>query len=191
MYVVAADVKEFAGIAGDDVDPNIDTVIGDVIGYAEEWINAATGTVWVATAATKLFDYYSGDVVLLDSDLYSLTSITNGDGTAVATSDVFLYPRKGPPYRRIERKLTSSFSFNYPTAEKRQAITVVGRWGRTATPPKEVQTVTCILAAQVLNEARQAGVTNVSADFANTTFDRKTHPMVEGFVKRYRRPRAA
>lgn len=62
--------------------------------------------------------------------LISLTSITNGDGTALSTSTVFLEPQDGPPYESVEADLSASTLFTSgPTWQR--AIAFNGLWGWT------------------------------------------------------------
>lgn len=63
-----------------------------------------------------------------DSDLISLTSLTAG-GDTIPVDDVILQPnRTGPPYRRLEIRLSSSSAFAAGDTPQ-EAITAVGLWG--------------------------------------------------------------
>ncbi|MFI9200162.1 hypothetical protein [Streptomyces sp. NPDC053048] len=63
-----------------------------------------------------------------DSELISLTTLSSG-GTAIAASSYNLEPnRSGPPYNRIELKLSTSAAFGGGSTHQRD-ITVTGLWG--------------------------------------------------------------
>src|SRR5258708_3592676 len=61
-------------------------------------------------------------------DLTSLTSILNGDGTAVPIGSVFLDPQDGPPYTSAQLSVGSSAAFTSGVTWQR-TISFTGLWG--------------------------------------------------------------
>jgi len=87
-YCTVTDVKTYLNTttAGDDL------LIGDLIDSAQEAIDNYTHRTFEASAdTTHYFDDDNldgdGDTLILDGDLCAITSITNGDGDTVTTSD--------------------------------------------------------------------------------------------------------
>lgn len=82
----------------------------------------------------------------LDEDLCQITSITNGDGTTVSTSDYVTDPRNTAPYHAITLKLSSSVVWTYATTPE-NAIVIVGRWGYATAAPADIAQAVLELAA--------------------------------------------
>lgn len=107
-----------------------------VVDSASRSVEDVTNRVFYPLAATRYYDWPSRQqtgpswVLDLGADLLSLTTLTSG-GSAISTSDVFLEPSTGPPYRRIETDLSTSASWQAGDTHQR-AITVTGVWGYTS-----------------------------------------------------------
>ena len=76
---------------------------------------------------TRDMDYQKARTLLLDDDLLEITTLTAG-GTAVSSSDYFLYPLNDYPKRKIEIDRSKSALFNY-SATLQSAIAIAATWG--------------------------------------------------------------
>lgn len=134
-YATAVQVKEYLGISGTVVDDNL---LDDLIERAEGLIDAYTGRSFEATTATKYFgegDMDGQDLPLYGHDLLAVTTLTNGDGTEITSSEYRLFPRNDSPKWIIRLDSGKSWSFSDDDSE----ITVAGTWGYSATPPLDIQ----------------------------------------------------
>jgi hypothetical protein len=121
----AQDIKATA-YAGRDIDRAVDAGARAAEGLLHRVFYPWTGT--------HYFDY-PGDMYarawriwLGRFDLISATSVVNGDGSTVATGNLFLEPQDGPPYDHVEinRGTTSSFASG---ATMQRAVAITGVWG--------------------------------------------------------------
>ena len=86
---------------------------------------------------------YSGDLIddyTIDTsyDLISITSITNGDGTAVPTSAVVTMPLNFTPAWAVRIKQASGYFWTY-TGSPEASVSITGRWGFSLTAPANIQ----------------------------------------------------
>jgi hypothetical protein len=88
-------------------------------------IERLTGRRFCPRLATIQHDFTGANELLLDDDLLDLTTLTNGDGTAITLSDVIGAP-DDKPWSLL--RLTGSSLFTWNLA-KTQAIGVTGTWG--------------------------------------------------------------
>ena len=132
-FITTDDVKLYIGTDA----PRDDALITQFITAAQRFIEDQTRRKLTPVTATR---YYSqndgrlqGQTLLLDEDLLTLTSLTNGNGTTISNSNAVLEPRNfGPPYSTIRLNLnsaTSVWQFNLDGE-----IAVTGTWGYTDDP---------------------------------------------------------
>jgi len=76
-----------------------------------------------------------GDLIL-DETLVTITTLTNGNGDAIAGTEYFLLPRSYERKSYIRIKDASTVSWDFDTDGY---IAVVGKWGYTATVPEDVR----------------------------------------------------
>jgi len=152
-YVTLADLKTYLGV-GTVAD---DALLSQCITRAQAFIEAETVRVFEASAdATKTFDAVAN--VLADEDgrrltlyldgldLCQVTSVTNGDGVAVSASAYTTEPRHSTPWWALRLKANASAAWTY-TDTPEGAISIVGRWAHSVTPPGDVVQATLALAA--------------------------------------------
>jgi len=158
-YTTVADVKTYLGIAGSADDALLATLIAS----ADAIIESYTHRVFqVSAASTRYFDALmdvDGDTLYLDKDLYSIGTVTNGDGNALGTADYVTEPRNSPPYYKIVMRSDSTAAWTYDSHPE-NAIAVTGMWsvGGTAAPTDIVHAsrrLTAWLYAQKDNHADQ------------------------------------
>ena len=149
MYVSIPQFKNYRGITS----TKEDVLLGDLLERAQAQVESYCDRTFAApsTAATRYYDAVrdvSDDkrTLYLDADLATITTITNGDGTAVATTHYVPEPRNATPYRSIRLTTLADDNWTY-TAAPEDAIRVLGRWGYATAAPADVQQATIRLAA--------------------------------------------
>lgn len=128
-------------------DATDDATIEDIIERASRAIDTFCGT-WFY-GATSLTRYYDtprrGRVLQLDAPLLALTTLTNGNGTTIASTEYTLWPYNGPCKTEIRLLPSSATIWELSTAsDSDRAISVAGTWGyvdRTATDPQSVKVI--------------------------------------------------
>ena len=154
-YCTANDIALALNIAG----TQDDTWLGTLADSASAWVDAhcavPSGGFAVATDSVRSFDVCAivDGVLQLDAPLVSLTSLTNGDGTAINKATVRLYPLNGGHYWSIHM-LSTGPGWQWVTDG---LYTVTGIWGWSTTPPTPVKEATVMLAAW-LYKRYQAGL---------------------------------
>ena len=167
-YTNATDLKTYMDISGS----TDDALLTVLISAAQKQIETLTGRVFEAAADTTrrftpLGPNYDGNLWLdgitlgLDTDLYSLTSITNGDGSNIPTNAVSLLPLNGIPYSAIRIKLNTQYVWTY-TGSPDGAVQITGRWAYSLTPPADVVQLTKETAARMYK--RRNGTENRITD---------------------------
>lgn len=133
---------------GGTITPTQQALMGSAINEAESAIDSHTRRIFVGTAGTQFYNRFQQDQVrgqafYLDSDLYSLTAVTNGDTTTIPVGSVWLEPRnEGPPYRIV--RLKSPYVWVWNTDSE---VQFVGTWGWGTVPPSDIVGATKLLAA--------------------------------------------
>ena len=117
-----------------------DAVIEDMIEMASRLIDAETHRTFYARTETRYFDYTSERGLMLDDDLLTITTLTNGDDTVITSADYKLFPLNLPQKNEI-RLLQSSSKYwatdGYSNTEG--VISVAGTWGYSATAPDNIK----------------------------------------------------
>lgn len=134
-YTTWAAVKTYLDISssGDD------TLGAALVTRASAMIDRYCRRVFTAASATRLFDVPEKETLFLDEDLVSVTTLTNGDGTAIASTQYVLLPKNITPKYGIRLRETASVGWlRSSTTGEYQAISVAGSWGYAASPPDDV-----------------------------------------------------
>lgn len=117
-----------------------DAVIEDIIEAASRLIDDETGRTFYARTETRYYSIPEGRALCLDSDLLTVTTLTNGDGAALTTADYYLYPRNSAPYFEIRLKEASSKYWALDgDGNSEYVISVAGTWGYAATAPHDIR----------------------------------------------------
>lgn len=125
-YVPMTDLKSYAGVSGT---VNDSTLTRNSI-RASRIIDVICSRHFYPEIATVLLDYVDSFYLPLPGlDLLSVTSLTNGDGSVLTSSEYMLFPNNLLPKQWIEVNRGSGVLFTYSTAEPRQAISLVGHFG--------------------------------------------------------------
>jgi hypothetical protein len=150
-------------------DATDDGVIENMAEQASRAIDLFTGKWFYGYTQTRYFDVPRSRELKLDQYLLAITTLTNGDGAAIANTEYDLLPKNEPPYYIVRLKKVSSISWQYSTTtDDELAISLAGLWGfvdRAATDPVSVRYVrateeACILT--VMNEYHRLSGENTS-----------------------------
>lgn len=118
-----------------------DTLLTAIIASAQAAIDAHCRQTFEASAdSTRYFDPTLdavGACLYLDAPLCAITSITNGDGVTVDSSDYVKEPRNGTPWYRLTLKANSGVAWTY-TDTPENAIAIAGRWAYSTTAPADI-----------------------------------------------------
>lgn len=167
-YVTTAELKRYLNITSS----TDDTLIGELIASAQKMIDIATGTTFEAAAdSTRYFDAIGnvdGVYLLFDRWCASITSITNGDGVAVASTDYVTEPRNDTPYYGVKLKSSKDVTWTYGDDEE-NAIAVVGKWAYSTTPPADIVQACKRLAAFLYRQRENANDIDRAVIVGNAT----------------------
>lgn len=138
-----ADYRAWAGLGATETQD--DALLSGLLTRAQAIIEGppplGTGRTFIAASATRLVDCpLDGSRVLYlwdAGDLLSVTSITNGDGTAVAAGTYVTLPRRERPIYGLELKRGSGVAWTYSDSPE-QAISITGLWGYSADVPADI-----------------------------------------------------
>jgi hypothetical protein len=137
-----------------------DALLTDLVTRASRLIDDHTGRWFEGRSETRYYDaigqHISGRLLLFDADLYSLTSILNGDGQTITPDDMVLRPVNWPPYFGVSLKQGSGFRWGYLDSPE-GAISVTGSWGYAATPPEPIKQAAVRLAAWLYRQRDTGG----------------------------------
>ena len=133
-YATLAEFKAFVTNRGATSTPITDTaddaVIDQLLEQASRFLDSETARQYYPSLETRYFDLPSGRQLFLDDDLLAVTSITNGDGTSITSTDYVLESRNNPPYWAIKLKESSSIVWEADSSgNSERVIAVAGFWG--------------------------------------------------------------
>lgn len=140
-----------------------DGLLQDCLDRAESAIDDYTRRNFVGTAGTAFYSRYTqaqtyNQALYLNQDLFSLTTLTNGDGANIPVGSVWLEPRNlGPPYRIL--RLKSAYVWVWNTDSD---VQIVGTFGYGTVAPPDVQQATIRYAAYLFRQKDASGPTDVS-----------------------------
>lgn len=105
-----------------------DGLILSIIREASREIDRITRRKFYPRIETRTYDAPAGVELILDDDLLELTTLTNGDGTAITNANYKLYPLNDTPKYKIVLAPGSAFNTS-STFGDLGAISVAGTWG--------------------------------------------------------------
>lgn len=139
-YTTLAKMKAITGISSTDAAD--DTVIEDMITQASRLIDIITRRTFYARTETHLYDCpRSGRFLWIDDDdLLTVTTLTNGDGVEITSTNYLLIPGNTTPKHGIALKQASSVSWQTDSSgNTEQVISVAGTWGAASTTPADIE----------------------------------------------------
>lgn len=152
-YTTAALVKTYLNVTSS----NDDTLITTLIARAQALIDEFTRRTFEASAdSTRYFDAerdVSADsrTLFLDEDLCALTSIVNGDGTAVTLTNLVKEPRNRTPWFALTFKLNSDEVWTWDETPE-NSIEVTGKWAYSTAAPDDIVHACIRLAAYLYRQ---------------------------------------
>lgn len=172
QYCTVAQVKSELGITSSSFDTTLDTMVTQ----ASRAIDAFAGRRFYTPTAdeTRVFDVPTRwtDDILLDFDLFSLTSLTNGEGTAIAATQYQLLPNNSVPKWGVRLRWQSrdtTWGTN-SSGDYGGVIQIVGKWGYSNSAPAPIARA-CVDAVKAWFNTRQtSGIRSQSIDNYSVTF---------------------
>lgn len=126
-------------------DATDDAYIEDLIERASRAIDVYCGQWFYAATQTRYFNTPKGRELELDAPLLTITTLTNGDASTIASSEYKLWPLNGPHKTHIKLLPSSATIWELSTASDHEgAISVAGTWGyvdRSATDPESMAAI--------------------------------------------------
>ena len=153
-YVTAEQLRAYLRISS----TSDDALLGSAAAQAQRYIEAKTNRVFESAADTTrkftpVMSWNGGDLTDLktlsfDDDLCALTSITNGDGTAITLSDVALLPLNRRPAYAVTM-LSDPIAWTYTGSSPVGKVLVTGKWAYSLTAPSDIYEATLSLGAHL------------------------------------------
>lgn len=143
-YVTLAEVRAYIG-GGNKALPTVDdSLLSTFITNAQSIIEKFCMRKFESRTETRYFDVpRNSRTILLDDDLLSVTTLTNGDGTVVGSGSYDLLPYSDAPRYAIRLKESATIVWEVTAAgDREKAISVAGTWGYSATPPEAIKQCT-------------------------------------------------
>ena len=134
-YCTLAEYKAYQRIT--TTDTGDDTFIESAIESASRYIDSQCRQYFYSSTETRYFDTPANarGTILFDAPLVSVTTVTNGDTSVVASTNYFLLPTNDLPKYGIGLNDTSTVGWTLSTTNNHQsAISVLGAWGFSAVP---------------------------------------------------------
>lgn len=139
-YLTRAEAKSYLGATatGDD------TVLDALLLAAQAFIEGPLGAQRVFEAAADTTRYFDaecdvqGRTLYVDRDLASITTVQNGDGSTIPSTEYVTEPRNSAPYYAITLKASSAYVWQWQTSPE-NAIAVTGRWAYATSAPEKVK----------------------------------------------------
>ncbi len=154
-YCTPSDVRSYGRLnitSGDD-DDVLTNVIDAVSLRIDQMHNLPEGGYAVSADSTRYYQY--SDIhhgrLLLDMSCLSVTSLTNGDESAIPPAGYRLHPRNQG--RKFFIELLSGYGWGFVTDGE---IVVVGKFGYSLTPPPNVVEATAMWSASILKRYQAA-----------------------------------
>lgn len=127
-YTTIATVKAFLDITS--TNSTDDGVINDLITQTSRYIDDKTGRRFYPSVETRSFNTPDGRELWLDDDLLSVTTLTNGDGDTIPSTEYILQPANYYPKYAVRLKQASTYYYETDDdGNTEQVIDVLGWWG--------------------------------------------------------------
>jgi hypothetical protein len=162
-----ASLEEFLGqIEADSSKPVDDVYIERLLERCSREWDGDTQSWFYAHTQTRRYDLPRGRALCLDAPLLSVSSLTNGDGLAIASTEYNLTPYNGPHHTAVELLGSSNTSWQPGVSgDTRGVVYVAGSWGyvdRTSTDPESARVIgntkTAVLALALALYRKRYGV---------------------------------
>lgn len=159
------DLKPYLGISSETSDD--DALLAQIVTRTQAIVDRYCGRTFEASAnTTRYFDAMNnvnGRELYFDTDICSIASITNGDGTTVLSTEYTTRPRNSTPYFAVVLKLGGAVVWTWD-AQPDDAIAVSGKWAYSLSAPDDIKHA-CIRLAGYLYHQKDS-----SSDLDRTAF---------------------
>ena len=167
-YATLANTRTYLGLSA----TTDDSLITALIARAQSIIDRYTGRTFEAATQTRYFlrgsvDRIDRSLLVLNADLLSVTTLTNGDdaATVIGSGDYWLWPFEAAsdssPYWGIKLKEdATSDAWEFDTDGR---VSILGTWGYSTTAPSAIEHATIRLAG-FLYRQKDAQVFETTAD---------------------------
>ncbi len=136
-YCTLADYKIYAKVESEDSDD--EALLEDIIEAASRFIDTQSGRTFYARTETRYYSVPASRTLKVDDDLLTITTLTNGDDTTIASTEYHLLPKNVSPKYAIQLKSTSSiFWLSDSSGGVEYVISVAGTWGWVASEPANI-----------------------------------------------------
>jgi hypothetical protein len=153
-YATLAAYKTWGKITSTDATD--DTVIESIIEGVSRYIDSRTGRTFYARTETRYYDVPAdrGRSLMLDDDLLTVTTLTNGDSDTIAATEYHLLPKNITPKREIRlTKTTTEYWDTDSEGDDEWVISVAGTWGYASATPHDIREA-CYLITQSFYKRR-------------------------------------
>jgi hypothetical protein len=110
-----------------------DAVVDSIIESSSRLIDQITRRTFYPIIETRYFDVpneHPSDLWLDYNDLLALTTLTNGDATAIASTDYILHDKNRTPYYKVSLRDVSTIDWELNSSNSAdQVISILGTWG--------------------------------------------------------------
>ena len=151
-YATVAQLKAYIGGYDSTSD---DALLGELLDRASSWFDGQTHRTFAASAdSTRTYDAVGPHIRGYElhfpdgAELAAITSVTNGDGVVLSTSEYTTAPRNATPYYGLRILGSAGKTWTY-TTDWEDAISIVGRWAYSTTPPDDVRQAVLDIAKQM------------------------------------------
>jgi len=163
MYCTTEQVKAYLGNSTTDDDALLDALIPRAqAGLDRHWHRTFEAT----SDTTRYFDAKcdtDGPMLYFDEDLASITTVTNGDGTTIASTKYTTVPRNRSPWCAIKLLSSSGLTWEYDSNNDPEgAIAVTGRWAWSVTADSDIEHL-CIRYVGWLYRQKDSQVYDITA----------------------------
>lgn len=140
-YVTLAEFKSYmndlTGGTQTSFSAQEDTTLQVFLDQAVAELESRTKRDFEATNATRYYtaDCVTGKWLYLDAELVSVSTLTNGDGTAISNTNYTLEPKNAAQKYAI--RLHDGYTWSFSTVDS--YISVAGSWGYSAAVPTDVK----------------------------------------------------
>ena len=150
-YASLTELKQIL-FAGEQEKPVADDgLLNSCLTRAQAFIESPEGANRVFEASSDTTRYFDavrnvkGRVLLLDYPCLSITTLTNGDGQTISSTNYVTEPVNYTPFFRVRLKATSTYSWVYIDSPE-NAISIAGKWAWSLTAPADIKQTTLRLA---------------------------------------------
>lgn len=170
MYCTVASLKRYLGISA--ATTTDDVLLAELIQSADGIIDRMTRRKFEAASdTTRYFDAVAdvfGYELIFDEDICAITTVTNGDSVVVSSSEYVTMPRNQTPYFGIRILVSANKTWTYVT-DRENAISVVGKWAYSSTPPHDIEQASRRLAAYLYRQKDNANDLDRAVVVGNAT----------------------